>query len=270
MKYLNEQDIAYIENLAMKACQAIMEVYVTDFEVEIKKDQSPLTLADKKSNEIITKGLALRFPDYAILAEESKDDFIRLQNDYCFIVDPLDGTKEFIKRNGEFTVNIALAYRHKAVFGMVAVPVTNEVYIAQKGEGAYYKKDGRMERLRVSNRRSELVMVASRSHPSEELTKVMELNQEKIGGTVNVGSSLKGCMIARGIADIYYRFGLTSEWDTAAMQCIVEEAGAIFKNMDDTDMTYNREDVLNRKGFYILNDPANKLLLPNKAKDGNI
>src|SRR5690554_4445298 len=100
MQFLNSEDIAYIEGLARQACEAIMEIYNTDFDVEVKKDHSPLTLADKKSNDIITKGLAQRFPDFSILAEESKDDLSRLDNDYCFIVDPLDGTKEFIKRNG--------------------------------------------------------------------------------------------------------------------------------------------------------------------------
>lgn len=262
MQHLNEQDIKYIEELADQACMAILEVYNTNFDVEIKNDRSPLTLADRKSNDIITRGLAKRFPGYAVLSEESKDDPVRLDNDYCFIVDPLDGTKEFIKRNGEFTVNIALALRHKCVFGLVAVPTTGEVYTAQEGSGAFYLKDGKKERLQVSARTADLCLVASRSHPSEELRRTMELNKDKIGSVMNVGSSLKGCMIARGVADIYYRFGFTSEWDTAAMQCIVEEAGGVFKNMDDSEMVYNRIDILNRKGFYILNNPVNKLVLP--------
>ncbi len=261
MQFLSEQDRLYIEELAQKACDAIMEIYNTNFDVELKKDQSPLTQADRKSNDIITKGLAQRFPDYAILSEESKDDLSRLDNDYCFIVDPLDGTKEFVKRNGEFTVNIALAYKHRSVYGLVAVPVTGEFFTAQKGIGAFYRKDGKTSNLTVSDRTEGLVMVASRSHPSEELRIAMEINEERLGDTINVGSSLKGCMIAKGIADIYYRFGLTSEWDTAAMQCVVEEAGGVFKNMDDSDMVYNREDILNRKGFYILNNRANKLKL---------
>ncbi len=262
MRHLNFSDVEYIESLALKACDAIIEVYETDFGVTLKNDQSPLTEADRRSNGIITSGLYERFPSYAILAEESKDDLNRFNNDYCFIVDPLDGTKEFVKRNGEFTVNIALAYKGKVVFGLIAVPCTKELYIALTGEGSFYKHNGINKKLHVSKKTSELCMVVSRSHPSEQLQKTMELNKDKIKNITDVGSSLKGCMIARGEADIYYRFGYTSEWDTAAMQCIVEEAGGVFMNMDDTEMTYNRIDVLNRKGFYILNNIHNKLALP--------
>lgn len=262
MQYLNEKDISYIENLAVKACEAITEVYNSDFNVNYKDDKSPLTEADKRANKIITQGLSERFPNFSILSEESSDDLSRLTNDYCFIVDPLDGTKEFVKRNGEFTVNIALSYCGKSVFGIIAVPCTGEIYTAQKGMGAKYKLNGETYHLKVSDKTKELCMVASRSHPSETLQKAMDINKDKITNVIGVGSSLKGCMVARAKADIYYRFGPTMEWDTAAMQCIVEEAGGIFKNMDDSEMTYNRKDSLNSKGFYILNDIRNKLILP--------
>lgn len=253
------------KQLAIKAGQAMMQIYNSDFAIEHKDDQSPLTEADKKSNDIIVKGLKENFPDYAILSEEMKDDPSRLDNDWCFIVDPLDGTKEFIKRNGQFTVNIALAYKHKVVMGVIYVPVTKELYYASKGEGAFLEEvsnkqtsnneEGR--RIRVTDKTRDLIMVGSQSHSSEKEAKLVDDNKDKIREVKSAGSSLKGCMVAKGEADIYYRFGYTCEWDTAAMQCIVEEAGGIFRQMDGTDMLYNRENNLNEKGFYVVNRKEN-------------
>lgn len=259
--YNNELQLA--KDLAIQAGLAIMKIYETDFNIEIKEDNSPLTLADRKANEIIVQGLEESFLDYAILSEESKDDKSRLKNDFCFIVDPLDGTKEFIKRNGQFTVNIALAYKNKVVMGVIYVPVTKELYYASKGEGAYLERVKSNEHgtelkiLQVSDKLEDIIVVGSKSHSSEKEAKLIEENKDKIKESKSAGSSLKGCMVAEGLADIYYRFGLTSEWDTAAMQCIVEEAGGIFRQMDGTDMLYNRENNLNEKGFYVVNRKEN-------------
>ena len=257
--YLKELEIA--KKAAILAGEAILEVYESgDFGVEAKADDSPLTKADKAANRIIVDMLKEAFPEYAILSEEEKDDLARLDNDLCFVVDPLDGTKEFIKRNGQFTVNIALSYKHKTVMGVVYVPVTGELYYAAKGHGSFLEVNGQIIRIRVSTEKKEkkdLNVVMSNSHGAAQMDQL--LKKHNITNFVKVGSSLKGCMIAKGAADVYYRYGPTMEWDTAAMQCIVEEAGGLLMQMDGTEMTYNREDSLNAKGFYILNDIENKL-----------
>jgi 3'(2'), 5'-bisphosphate nucleotidase len=264
-------------SLAIKASVAagieIMAVYgEDDFAIEYKENQSPLTEADRRANAVICEMLRKGFPQYALLTEENEDDLTRLVNDYCFVVDPLDGTKEFIKRNGQFTVNIALAYKHRPVMGVIYVPATGELYYAAEGFGAYYRKveaakdfleglDERGEsvvngeRLRVSDRVADIRMVMSASHGCEQMERLTEKYQIK--NYVKMGSSLKGCLIAKGEAEVYYRFNPTMEWDTAAMHCIVCEAGGIFRQMDGAEMVYNREDSLNGGGFYVVNCEEN-------------
>lgn len=262
MMYTRELEIA--KKCALEAGRAIMHIYneTLDMQVEYKDGSMPLTIADKRANSIIVEALGRSFPGYAVLSEEGKDHLDRLKNDYCFIVDPLDGTKEFIKRNGQFTVNIALAYKQISVMGVIYVPVTEELYYAQQGEGAYLQKpDGTINRLFVSDNTdiNSLKVVMSISHECREMKQLIEKYQLK--NFIKIGSSLKGCMVASGEADVYYRYNPTMEWDTAAMQCIVEEAGGIFRQMDDTVMLYNRKDSVNRKGFYIINRKANRLSL---------
>lgn len=244
---------------AVKAGEKIMEIYKTDFDgtIEIKEDNSPLTIADKSSNEIIVSALKNNFPEVSILSEESKEDETRFSNDLCFIVDPLDGTKEFIKKNGEFTVNIALAYKHKAVMGVIYVPVKKILYYAAEGSGAFKEEGGNICSLKVSSNTSDLILVGSKSHASDKLKELIEKNKHLIKEVVSAGSSLKGALIAEGRADVYYRYALCSEWDTAAMQCIVEQAGGIFRQMDGTPMLYNRKNTLNEKGFYAINSAEN-------------
>lgn len=277
---------------SIDAGAAIMEVYNSgDAQVEYKDDKSPLTLADKKSNDIITKALTDNFPTYALLSEEGKKDLERLTNDLCYVVDPLDGTKEFIKRNGQFTVNIALSNKGNSEMGVIYVPATKDLYYAAKGLGSYKinadseefrkwnaetesdnKSDKKADaeaaitklttisdKLHVSDNINipELRVVMSSSHGCEEMDALIE--KYNLKNFVAMGSSLKGCLVAEGKADIYYRYNPTMEWDTAAMQCIVEEAGATFRQMDDSPMTYNREDSLNSKGFYIVNDERNRI-----------
>ncbi len=258
-----EKELESAKCAAVMAGRAVMEIYHSsgDMQIEYKDGNMPLTAADKASNRIIVDMLEKAFPAYAILSEEQKDNRERFGNDYCFVVDPLDGTKEFIKRNGQFTVNIALAYRHEAVMGVIYVPVTEELYYAAKGCGSFLKtSDGRVRRLAVSENtdRSALRVVMSSSHGCRQMDELIE--KHHLTDFVKVGSSLKGCMIADGRADVYYRFNPTMEWDTAAMQCIAEEAGAVFRQMDGTAMTYNREESRNLKGFYIINREENQLL----------
>lgn len=253
------EELETAKNAAVKAGKAIMEIYNNaDIGVEYKSDHSPLTAADKEANRIILEVLKNRFPGYAVLSEEEKDDIDRLNNDYCFIVDPLDGTKEFIRHNGQFTVNIALAYRHKSVMGVIYVPVTEELFYAVSGGGSRLRdKNGEERELHVTDitERNKVRLVMSSSHNCNEMEELIE--RYKITNFIKMGSSLKGCIIAKGEAEVYYRYNPTMEWDTAAMQCIVEEAGAIFRQMDGKSMIYNRRNCVNQKGFYIINHEKN-------------
>ena len=257
-----EKELNVAKAAAQEAGQAIMKIYDSPeiMQVDFKADRSPLTSADRAANDIIVTALRRDFPSYAILSEEDQDSLARLQNDFCFVVDPLDGTKEFIKRNGQFTVNIALAYRHKTVMGVIYVPVTRDLYHAAQGSGAFLVNErGEKTGLRVSERglQDGLRVVKSNSHDSPILEDF--LTRHNLTQCVRMGSSLKGCLVAAGEAELYYRYNPTMEWDTAAMQCIVEEAGGIFRQIDDSPMTYNREDSRNSKGFYCINRQENRL-----------
>ena len=248
-----------MKKLAVEAGEIIMEIYETDFDVDYKDDASPLTMADKRANAHIVSHLTEAFPEIAMLSEEMKDDKSRRENDYCFIVDPLDGTKEFVKRNGQFTVNIALVYKGDPILGVIYVPVTKDLYYASVEDGAY-KKDGVTGediRLSVTDKTADLTWVGSKSHSSEKEENMINAQEAQISNVISAGSSLKGCLVAEGKADVYYRFGLTCEWDTAAMHCIAEQAGAVVAQIDHTKLVYNRENTLNEKGFYIVNTKAN-------------
>lgn len=246
------------KQLALDAGAAIMEIYANNFDVTYKTDNSPLTRADCVSNQIIVAGLRAQYPNCAILSEESSDDRSRLTAEYCFIVDPLDGTKEFVKRTGEFTVNIALACNGSVVSGVIYAPVKDELYWALENIGSFRQKSGQgVESLHVSDRLDNLRFVGSKSHSGEHEAALLRQKASLIGSEVSAGSSIKGCMVASNEADVYYRFGLTCEWDTAAMQCIVEQAGGIFMCMDGTPMRYNRENTLNEGGFFAVNRSDN-------------
>ncbi len=258
--YKKELDLA--KKLAIDAGKLIMQVYLDkSYDISIKSDESPVTTADHLANDLIVKILKKEFPQYAILAEESEDDLIRRDNDYCWLVDPLDGTKEFIKHNDEFSVNIALVYKKRPVLGVIYIPVTEELYYATKELGTFYEAKGVLKKkISVSDKTDDIKALRSRSRISQKLTDIYE-NETKITEVIKMGSSIKGCFIARGEAEIYYSLGKTMEWDTAAMEVIVSEAGGIFKQLDDSVMYYNRKISTNNNGFYIVNKKENKLRL---------
>ena len=245
-----------ILTISREACTKILEVYNTDFSVESKDDNSPLTFADTASNKIIVSELNKNYPDIPILSEESVDN-VPQEAEYCWIVDPLDGTKEFIKKNGEFTVNIALVQNQRPILGVVAIPVTGTFFYASKGNGAFKQENNTTTAIHVSDKTTELVWVGSKSHSSEKEANLINQKSHLIREMKQAGSSLKGTMVAEGKADIYYRFGLTCEWDTCAMHCIIEEAGGIFRQMDGSEMLYNRKNHLNEKGFFVVNRKEN-------------
>jgi 3'(2'), 5'-bisphosphate nucleotidase len=246
-----EKAIESCVELAREASKEILSIYNSPFQINAKADGSPITQADLAANELIVATLRNAYPEYAILSEETEDDLHRLGKDHCFIIDPIDGTKGFVARNGEFTVNIALTYKHRVVLGVVAAPALNELYFAAQGLGAFVERVGEIRRISVSTHTGNLRMAASRNHPDQR-----EFELAKAHGVdtfVQSGSSLKGCLVAEGNVDVYYRYGPTSEWDTAAMQCIVENAGGIFRQLDGTEMFYNRKDTRNRIGFCAIN-----------------
>lgn len=240
----------------------ILEVYNTDFSVEIKEDASPVTRADQEADRIIRKHLSSKFPTYSFLTEESTDDLSRLNNEFVFIVDPVDGTKDFVARNGEFTTNIALCRNHEIVIGLVSIPVSGEIYYAIKDKGSYYLEniDAEPVKIHVSDKLDDLTLYLSRFHATDEEKKQLE-SFPQIKHVEAHGSSIKACLIARGKGELHYRFSSgTKEWDTAAIQIIVEEAGGIFIKPDGTRYTYNREDVYNREGYIITNRKENILI----------
>jgi 3'(2'), 5'-bisphosphate nucleotidase len=238
-----------LAEIAREAGAAILEVYGFMITVEEKADKSPLTLADKRSHDIITKRLQERFP-FPVLSEEGKSIPFeeRRQWGYYWLVDPLDGTKEFVKRGGDFTVNIALMHRDRPVAGVILVPVTGVLYHAAAGAGSYRTERGRRERLPIETGRSGMTVVGSRSHVTREMEQYLNDMKKKYGEieVVSVGSSLKFCMIAEGGADVYPRLGPTMEWDTAAGQIIVEEAGGkVVEFETGRPLRYNKENLLN-------------------------
>lgn len=255
-----EAELAVMREAARAAGARILAIYEGKGEAAAtyKADGSPLTLADREAHACIAERLQAAFPAYALLSEEGPGDRARLDNSHCFVVDPLDGTKEFLKRNGQFTVNIALAHRGESVVGVIYVPVQGKLYFAARGLGAHLQDAaGETRRIFVSRRTEKLRAVASLSHDCSQLQAFLRRND--IAEVVRLGSSLKGCIVAEGGAELYYRYNPTMEWDTAAMQCIVEEAGGVFRRMDGGKLRYNRESPCNESGFYAINCLENEL-----------
>ncbi|MDH5822196.1 3'(2'),5'-bisphosphate nucleotidase CysQ [Luteimonas sp. RD2P54] len=244
--------------LAGEAADAILQVYAGEFAVERKDDASPVTAADMAAHHRILAGLADLTPDIPVLSEESAHAVplaLRRRWPRLWVVDPLDGTREFVKRNGEFTVNIALVEDGVAVFGVIQQPVTGAVWYGGAGCGAQ-RREGRTDRtLRVHRPAgAPLRVAASRSHRDARTEALMA----RIGQTepVALGSSLKFCWLAEGRMDVYPRFGPTSEWDTAAGQAILEGAGGAVLDPRDRPFRYNQRDTLLNGDFIALGDPA--------------
>lgn len=243
-------DTQIVCQIAKDAGEAIMSIYgEDDFTVVMKEDRSPLTTADEASHDIIVAGLQKHFPDIPILSEEGANIPYDVRKDWqCFwMVDPLDGTKEFIKRNGEFTVNIAMIESGRPVFGVVFVPVQDKLYWGGDSGGAWVQQ-GSDSPQRITVREPDpikgLTVVMSRSHPSPELEEY--LKTINIADAVSVGSSLKLCVVAEGNADLYPRLGPTMEWDTAAGQAVVEAAGGeVMVFTEKVSLEYNRRNMLN-------------------------
>jgi len=249
--YLND-----VRTLAKQAGEKILEVYNTDFTVEEKDDKSPLTAADMASHKTIVAGLATLTPDIPVLSEESaKIPYTeRAAWQTYWLIDPLDGTKEFIKRNGEFTVNIALIDQGAPVLGVVYVPVTGVTYAGCVGQGSIKEVPGEGEQAIHVRKLGEgpVAVVGSRSHQGDSLKAFLaRLGDHEI---ISMGSSLKICLVAEGVADVYPRLGLTSEWDTAAAHCVVEQAGGSLTDLEMQPLRYNTKDSLLNPFFFVFGD----------------
>lgn len=251
---MKEMDILKIIDIAKKAGDEIMVIYAQDFSVELKGDNSPLTMADQRSNAIIINALKALHPDIPIISEETKVMAYEERKNWneFWLVDPLDGTKEFIKKNGEFTVNIALMSNGEPVLGVVYAPAKNLMWYGMKGEGSFIvNEDGSKRALtKGANWRDlqKVNVVGSRSHMSEETMQFVEgLKKEgKEVDFVSSGSSLKFCLVAEGKADVYPRFAPTMEWDTAAGHAVVAIAGGKVLNWETKQpLQYNKENLLN-------------------------
>ena len=255
-----ELDLEFLCNkaldIALEAGIKILEIYNDDYTIEHKEDKTPLTTADLAAHNIIFDQLSKLTPDIPVLSEESdKIPFSTRQSwTRYWLVDPLDGTREFIKHNGEFTVNIALIDNHKSILGVIYAPVLQFSYFAYINAGAYKTdKTGIRQSIKARTLPTDKMTVAgSRSHATKKLQSYID----KLGdiNLISMGSSLKSCLVAEGSIDLYPRLGLTSEWDTAAAQCIVEEAGGFMTQTDMQPLRYNTKDSLLNPEFFVFGD----------------
>lgn len=263
---MKKVDIDKIKHIALEAGKATMEIYKKDFKVEHKEDNSPLTQADRLANEIICERLQEQYPDIPLLSEENKEvPYETRKNwEHYWCIDPIDGTKEFIKKNGEFTVNIALVEKDTPVLGVVYAPALQELYWAKRSEGAYramlndeclVMDEERLPIVKNLNIQNSISIVASKSHLSSETKEFIDnltsgIEHSKL---VSRGSSLKLCMVATGEADVYPRLAPTMEWDTAAADAIVREAGKMTYQYHlasntrelENPLVYNKKELLN-------------------------
>ena len=239
-----------------RAGAAIMQIYDGAFTVQHKDDNSPLTLADLESQRIIIEGLRRLTPDIPILSEESAAAPWPERQTWreLWVVDPLDGTREFVKRNGEFTINIALIMQHEPVLGVVSAPAQKVIYWGMTGAGAFTcARDTGTRAIHTAPPQHPVRVLGSRSHASAQTAAYLSrLGPHVLGG---VGSSLKFCLLADGKAELYVRFGATSEWDTAAGQAVLEAAGGHVTRMDGHRMRYNCRESLINGDFVAFSDP---------------
>jgi 3'(2'), 5'-bisphosphate nucleotidase len=252
-----------VTRIAREAGVTILQIYnAADVQVDFKADDSPLTQADLASHQHIVASLKALTPDIPVLSEESEDIDTSTRQGWptFWLVDPLDGTKEFVQRNGEFTVNIALISQHRPVLGVVHVPVLAQTYWAAEGHGAFKAVGEDITRLHANSTLSRpLRIVASRSHagPATEAF-LANLRHDYAIDVVSKGSSLKFCLVAEGSADLYPRLGPTMEWDTGAAQCIVAQAGGQVTTLGNTPLQYNKDNLLNP--FFMVSSPATAAL----------
>lgn len=254
-----QKEIEAAITAALIAKEIIMRYYHSTFAVEIKDDASPVTIADQEADQAIRAYLAPLFPSYHFLTEEGVDNLDRLNADYVWIIDPLDGTKDFINRDDEFTTCIALSYKGEIVVGVIVAPVTGRVFFASKNGGSFERlPNGENRRLQVSNKTEKITISASRYHRRPIENEYIERNKDLFANVVTLGSTLKAIAVASGEIEMFYRGSAgTKEWDVAAADIIVTEAGGLFIEPDGSKIRYNKKDVNNHKGYIIVNRKEN-------------
>lgn len=248
--------LSAVVDLSTRAGKKILEVYDTDFAVTRKDDDTPLTTADMAAHNIIVEGLNTLTPDMPALSEESDDVPYATRRTWrtYWLIDPLDGTREFIKRNGEFTVNIALIEDGQPILGVVYVPVSNTIYAGARDQGAWKQQNSAAPTpIHVRDFcAAQPIVAGSRSYHGDSLQHFLaKLGKHKL---LTVGSSLKICLVAEGVADVYPRFGLTSEWDTAAAQAVIEAAGGCLMTLGMQSIRYNAKASLLNPEFVAVGD----------------
>lgn len=247
--------IPQVVAIARGAGAEIIKIYHQGFTVTDKEDRTPVTEADLAANLYIQTELAKLPYNLPILSEEVDIPFAKRQNWHNYwLIDPLDGTREFIDKNGEFGVNIALIQQNQPVLGVVFAPFLNKVYYASKGNGAFKIENGKVSKIKVRRAKLPWLICASRSHAGKSLQRfIKNIQQYQI---VKMGSSLKSCLVAEGVADIYPRLGKTSEWDTGACQIIVQEAGGAMCDTSGKPLTYNLRETLLNPEFIVYGDAS--------------
>ena len=243
--------ISEIVEISKVAGKEILRIYNgEEFNIISKADNSPLTQADIASHTIIKKALSEISPSIPILSEEESEISFKERSRWrkYWLVDPLDGTKEFINRNGEFTVNIALIEDNKSIMGVVHIPCEKQTFFGDSENGSFViDENNKVDRLNINKKNDDQILLVSRSHLSEDQRKFLSIQDDfKV---MNRGSSLKFCLVASGIADIYMRLGPTSEWDTAAGEAVVKFAGGIVMNIDRSEIKYNKKSHFRNKHF---------------------
>lgn len=261
-QYIQPDFVKKVIGIAKDAGAAIMQVYSTDFSVVKKDDDSPLTHADLAAHHIIVSSLNGLTPHLPILSEESESIPYETRKNWpqYWLIDPLDGTREFVKRNGEFTVNIALINGNSTVLGVVYAPVIDVLYFASQGQGAYKQLSNEEESVIHTKELNpqQPIIAGSRSHTDEKMQRFLQNIDRRLGEQysngklelISMGSSLKICLVAEGIADIYPRLGATCEWDTAAAHCILMEAGGDIMDIAGHRLTYNTKHSLLNPSFF--------------------
>ena len=254
---MNINDLAYeVKNIIKEASSKVMEIYsLEDVEIIDKQDGSPVTKADHESNEIIIKGLRDLDPNIPILSEEGSQ-FTKEEHELFWMIDPLDGTKEFINKNGEFTVNIALIHKGEPILGLVSAPAIDETFIGINGEGSFKISGERESKIKPSSVGKTLSVTISRSHQSQKDKDFINSAKKFFEGInkIETGSSLKLCRVAEGAADIYCRFGPTYQWDIAAGQAVVISSGGKVNSLEGDPLTYRFDPEKKNPEFYCIGD----------------
>jgi len=262
MNVVTPELLSAIIHISELAADEILKFYNVDYNIDMKDDLTPVTSADFAAHSVILNALTELTPNIPVLSEEAANIPFHERKtwDTYWLVDPLDGTREFIKRNGEFSVNIALISGNESVLGVIYIPVTQTCYYATKGNGAYKKENGEIAKPISAKKtcQESIIIAGSRSYRDTSLDNFLK-NIELHSGQYEIicmGSSIKSCLVAEGKVDIYPRLGPTSEWDTAAAQCIVEESGGLITDTSLQPLKYNTKDTLLNPHFLAFADKS--------------